>query len=124
MPITWKEESASAVSSLTTITASATATGFIDVAKASNDATSIMVYHIYPASTPGAVPDTQIRRLEKKLDKLATTVKAARPEHRSDVQRCREEYDQNLRAAKTKKARAHCLMTYMLCIANCFVSVK
>jgi len=116
-----KEESASAVSSLTTITASATATGFGEIAKESNKATSIIVNYIYPAPSIDAVAESRLTALEASMGRLGAQLVQR---DRSQVQRCMDEFAANRKKAKSKQERFHAAGIYALCLMTCFVSVK
>ena len=93
-----KEESNTAVTSLSSTLVSSMATGFPEIAKASNGITDTIVNHFHFAPSPEAVPDRSYEELQAKVRDLET----------------------HLAAATTKREKWHCLMTYSICLAHGF----
>ena len=121
MPIfeKWKEESATAVATLSTTLASATATGLPDLAKASSGVTFIIVNNFYFAESPEAVSDRDFEELQAKIRNLEAQIELISGQ-KTQAQKCKEEFERNWQEAATKPQMYHCLMTYCICLVQGF----
>jgi hypothetical protein len=117
MPITWKEESASAVTSASALVSAATATGDAGLAKAGSGVTFIIVNQFHFAESPEVVPTRAYSELKAQVAELEAQLQA-KPGQRSRVQRCKKEFDSNWAEARTKRQKRHCLMIYVACLGE------
>ncbi len=115
----WKEESAAAVSSLSSTMVSSTATGFRDVAKASSGVTYIIIKDFHFAESPEAVSDSSYEELEARVRNLEAQI-AELPEPKTQAFKCKENFQREWQTATTKLQKWHCLMTYGWCLAHGF----
>ncbi len=114
-----KEESATAINSLSSSLVSATATGFSEIAKESSGITYTIINHFHFAPSPEAVPERAYADLHARLGALETHL-AAIPDTKTHAFKCKEEFDQCWAAATTKPQKSHCLMTYSFCMGHGF----
>ena len=90
----WKEESAKAVTALSSATASSTATGLFDVAKASTGVTYVIVNHFHFATGPADVPNSRYEELLAKVRDLETQIEAL-PGPKSHAFKCKDDFDRD-----------------------------
>ena len=114
-----KEESATAVGSLSSTLVSATVHGFPEIAKASSVITYMIVENFHFAPSPEAVSDRSYEELQGKISELETHI-AAIPEPLTDAFRCKQDFEGCLETAANKTAFWHCLMVYAICLAHGF----
>lgn len=114
-----KEESKTAVTSLSSTLVSSTASGFPEIAKASSGITYIIVENFHFAPSPEAVPDRFYEELQARVRDLETHL-AAISGTKSHAFKCKEEFDECREAATTKPEKWHCLMTYAVCMGHGF----
>ena len=115
----WKEESVTAVTSLSTTVVSATATGLPHVARASSGITFVIVNEFHFAQSPDAVPDRAYEELRAKIGNLEAQIEAL-PGPKTHAFNCKEDFDGCWQGANTKLQKWHCLMTYGWCLAQGF----
>ncbi len=114
-----KEESKTAVTSLSSTLVSSTASGFPEIAKASSGITYMIVENFHFAPSPEAVPDRSYEELQAKVRDLETHL-AAIPGPKTHAFRCKAEFGECWEAATTKPEKWHCLMTYSFCLGHGF----
>lgn len=98
-----EERTATAVESLSIVTTTATAAGFLDVAKASNQLQDVIITDFSPTETLELVPPGSIAALHQRVQYLESAVssavsKAELPE--TPTFKCREDFEKCMRNAK------------------------
>ncbi len=121
-----KKDFVTAVQSLAIASSTATATGFADVAEASESVRYVITnnfnFYVLQAPPSQEIPDHDITVLEEKVRALEAQIRSVNVPSTESF-RCQQDFETCVRNATSKVLKAACLMSYVACLSYLFVKV-